>query len=352
MTALDLPFELPTLATWMEGEGLGSGEIQDARLLTGGTQNILLRFTYAGRDFVLRRPPRVPRKGNNETMLREARVLSALKGSDVPHPGMIAACADESVMGSAFYLMEPIEGISANEKLPAPHNADPAIRRRMGFALVEGAAALGRVDHVKAGLEDFGKPENYLGRQVDRWQHQLDSYKAVEDWPGPDGIPGVDRVADWLRSNLPPSFTPGILHGDYQFANVMYAPDSGELAAIIDWELCTIGDPLVDLGWVIATWRGSGGRDLPVLRVEPWDGFPTADELIEHYAKFTSRDMSHIEWYVILACYRLGIILEGTYARACAGKAPKQIGQLLHDTAVALFERAHARIDAGAGKQI
>jgi aminoglycoside phosphotransferase (APT) family kinase protein len=152
-------------------------------------------------------------------------------------------------------------------------------------------------------------------------------------------------VAAWLRTNIPPSFKPGILHGDYQFANVMYRFDGPELAAIVDWELTTIGDPLIDLGWVIATWRGTGGPNLPMLRVEPWNGFPRGEKLVEHYARFSNRDLSHIEWYVILACYRLGIILEGTFARACAGKASAQTGTLLHETTVALFARALARID-------
>ena len=124
----------------------------------------------------------------------------------------------------------------------------------------------------------------------------------------------------------------------------MYRPDSGDLAAIVDWELATIGDPLVDLGWIVACYPGSGGPELPVLRLDPWEGFPSADELIARYGELSSRDLNHIDWFIVLACFRLGIILEGTHARACAGRAPKATGDLLHATAVALMGRALHRI--------
>ncbi|SDW06347.1 Predicted kinase, aminoglycoside phosphotransferase (APT) family [Albimonas donghaensis] len=336
--------DLARLAGWMDLQGLGEGRIEDARPLAGGTQNVLIRFRRSGRDYVLRRPPPVPRENSNRTMEREARVLAALAEAPVPHPRLIAACADPAPLGVAFYLMEPVEGFNAVAGLPALHRGDPAIRRRMGFALVEGAAALHAVDPVAAGLSDFGRPEGYLERQADRWLAQLDDYARHAAWPGRAGLPGVDRVADWLRANLPPASAPGILHGDYQFANVMYRPDSGELAAIVDWELATLGDPLVDLGWIVACYPGSGGPELPVLKVEPWDGFPTADELVARYGEISPRPLDHIRWYVALACFRLAIILEGTYARACEGRAPKATGDLLHATAVALLGRALHRI--------
>ena len=336
--------DLDRLAAWMDGEGLGEGPIGDVRRLAGGTQNVLLRFRRAGREYVLRRPPPVPRANSDRTMQREARVLAALAGSDAPHPRLIAACADTAPLGVSFYLMEPVEGFNAVSGLPAPHRDDPAIRRRMGFALVEGAAALHAVDHAAVGLADFGKPEGYLERQADRWLAQLEDYERHAEWPGRAGLPGVDRIADWLRANLPPASPTGILHGDYQFANVMYRPDSGELAAIVDWELATIGDPLVDLGWIVACYPGSGGPELPVLKVEPWEGFPTADELVARYAEISPRSLDHVDWYVVLACFRLGIILEGTHARACAGRAPKATGDLLHATAAALMGRALHRI--------
>jgi aminoglycoside phosphotransferase (APT) family kinase protein len=335
----DMPVDLLALARWLDSQGLGEGPLEEVTLLGGGTQNILLRFSRAGRTYVLRRPPPHLRKNSNETMRREARMLSAIADTDVPHPRLIAACPEEDVIGAAFYLMEPIDGFNPTVGLPALHASDPAIRRRMGFSLVEGIAKLGAVDYEKVGLDDFGKVDNYLERQVARWQAQLESYREFTSWPGPEGIPGVARVARWLEENRPESFAPGIIHGDYHLANVMFRHDGPELAAIVDWELTTIGDPLLDLGWLLATWPQEGAA-AGAVGVQPWDGFPSADELVEHYRPLTSRDMSHIEWYGVLACYKLGIILEGTHARACEGKAPKETGDKLHASTVGLFERA------------
>jgi aminoglycoside phosphotransferase (APT) family kinase protein len=331
--------DLARVSAWMDAQGLPAGEIEDVERLAGGTQNILLRFSRGGRRYVLRRPPPHLRANSNETMRREARVLAALAGTDVPHPRLLAACPAEDVIGAAFYLMEPIDGFNPTGGLPPLHAGSPAIRHRMGLALVDGITALGAVDPVKVGLAGFGRPEGYLDRQVARWRAQLDSYSELPGYPGPD-IPGLERVAAWLEAHRPAHFEPGILHGDYHLGNVMYAPDGPELAAIVDWELSTIGDPLLDLGWLLATWPGANGPGPGEIGVQPWHGFPTADELVARYRERTTRDTAAIAWYGVLACYKLGIILEGTHARACAGRAPAATGDMLHATTVALFQRA------------
>ena len=168
--------DLEKLCEWMDSQGLERGPLEKVTPLAGGTQNILLRFKRGNRTFVLRRPPHRPHMNGSETMRREARVLGALKGSDVPHPGLIAACPTEDVLGAAFYLMEPVEGFNATVGLPPLHAGDPRIRHGMGLAIADGAAALGRVDYIAAGLGDLGKVENYLERQVKRWRSQLESY--------------------------------------------------------------------------------------------------------------------------------------------------------------------------------
>lgn len=187
---METQVDLTALAGWMDGQGLGAGPIEDATLLGGGTQNILLRFSRAGRTYVLRRPPPHLRANSNDTMRREARMLGALKGTDVPHPGLIAACAAEDVIGAAFYLMEPIDGFNPSTGLPPLHAGSPDIRHRMGLALVEGIAALGALDYQALGLSDFGKVDNYLERQVARWKAQLDSYAQFPGWTGPGQTPG------------------------------------------------------------------------------------------------------------------------------------------------------------------
>ena len=337
--------DLDRLAAWMDGEGLGDGAIGEVESLAGGSQNILLRFCRAGRAYVLRRPPAHPRPESSETMRREARVLAALAGTEVPHPALIAACGDEKVLGAAFYLMEPVDGFCATAApLPLPHATDPAMRHAMGLALVDGAAALARVNHRAVGLEGFGRPEGFLERQVPRWSKQLGGYAMLAGWPGPGGLPGVERVAAWLEDHRPAASPAGILHGDYSIGNVLYRRDGPGLAAIVDWELATIGDPLVDLGWILATWRDAED-DIGVLKVEPFDGFPTPDELVARYAERSGRDVGRIDWYVVLACFKLAIILEGSFARACAGLAPRVTGERLHTAAVRLLARALRRID-------
>ena len=336
--------DLSALERWMDGRSVGAGAIADAQLLSGGTQNILLRFRRGDTAYVLRRPPLAPRANSNDTMRREARVFAALDGTAVPHPRLVAACAEEDVLGAAFYLMEPVEGFNPTQGLPALHAGDAAVRHRIGLSMVEAIAALGAIDYRAAGLDGFGKPDNYLERQVGRWKAQLAGYAELPGWPGPAAIPGVDRVAAWLDAHRPSEFRPGIIHGDFHLANVMVRPDSGDLAAVVDWELSTIGDPLLDLGWLLATWPENDAPGETDVAFTPWAGCATPDELVAHYAAVSGRDLSALDWYVVLACYKLGILLEGTHARACAGKAPKETGDRLHAHALALFERALRRI--------
>ena len=339
--------DLDALRGWMDAQRLGRGPLEAVTPLQGGTQNVLLRFVRDGRSYVLRRSPAHPRGDGNATNRREARALGALASTDVPHPHLIAACSDAGVIGAAFYLMEPVDGFNATVALPALHAGDAGIRRRMGFALVDGALALSRVDHIAVGLADFGKADGFLERQVPRWRALLDSYHDYKEWPGPSAIPGIDQVADWLTRHRPQSFTPGIIHGDYHLSNVMYRPNSGELAAIVDWELCTIGDPLLDIGWIMATWPDENGTTTSEIGIKPWNGFARIDELTTHYAAHSSRDCTQLQWYGVLGCYKLGLILEGTYARACAGQAAVATGDRLHRSCIKLFQRALGWLERG-----
>ena len=341
----DLPLDLSAVAAWMSREGLGDGQIGDVSVIVGGTQNVMLRFSRSGRDYVLRRGPRHLRPVSNSVILRETRVLRALAGTDVPHPALIAVCEDISILGDAvFYLMEPVEGFNAGSEMPELHASTVAVRHEMGLSMAAAVARLGAVDHVAVGLADFGKPTGFLERQVPRWLSELESYAKFDNYPGPD-IGDVGGVAGWLREYQPADFSPGIMHGDYHAANVMFSRSGPELVAIVDWEMCTIGDPLLDLGWMLATWYRPG--DEPVLPNEFMvaGGLATPDELLQRYAQNTTRDLSDIDWYTVLSCFKLGIILEGTHARAAAGLAPKEIGDVLHTATVRLFERAMATMD-------
>jgi aminoglycoside phosphotransferase (APT) family kinase protein len=342
--------DFDVLAAWMDDQGLAAGAIEDAAPLGGGTQNVLVGFSRGGERYVVRRGPRHLRPASNEVMRREMRVLAALAGSDVPHPGFIAGCGDETVMnGAVFYLMEPIDGFNATVGMPALHTGSPEIQHQMGLNAADAAARLGAVDHVAVGLADFGRPDGFVERQVPRWQGELDSYREIEGYPGPE-IPGVDDVAAWLDAHRPATWRPGIMHGDFHLSNVMFAPDGPDLAAVVDWEMCTIGDPLLDLGWLLATWPDPAAASetlaagLVAGALAQTAALPTRDELVAHYAERSDRDLSAITWYAVLACFKLGIVLEGTHARACGGKAPKATGDMLHAVTLGLFARAHAFI--------
>ena len=191
----------------------------------------------------------------------------------------------------------------------------------------------------------LGRPEGFLERQVAQWLAKLESYARLDGYPG-HAIPYVAEVAGWIERTRPVASAPGIMHGDFHLANLLFERDSPEVAAIVDWEMSTIGDPLLDLGWLLATWPNDEWCPLPGA-VCAAGGLPRPDELVTRYAEQGDRDASRADWYQVLACLKLAVVLEGTHARACAGKAPRSVGETLHATAVQLLDRARAVIDHG-----
>jgi len=337
----------PNLQGWIEANDLpGSGPVTSVQKLTGGSQNNLFLMTRGKERMVLRRPPRHPRANANETMLREARVLKALAGSAVPHPEFYGVCSDTSVIGVCFYIMAPLEGFSPGGDLPGRYGEDRAWRAEMGPEFVRAAAALSAVDYQAVGLADLGKPGDWHARQVDRWRSQLEGYREL---PGYDGhaLPYVDEIGRWLSDFVPTSGRIGVIHGDYQFPNVMFSLEQPKIAGLIDWELSTLGDPMLDMAWVLSSWCEEGDPPGKSPIVRPWDGFVSRAELVRLYGEATGRDMSDMPWFFGLACYKLGCIVEGTYARAQAGQAPKEVGDQLHAYALWLFAKAKQLKDRG-----
>lgn len=346
---LDGLVDLAALGSWMDAQGMPPGEFAGVTRLTGGTQNVLVRFERGGQTYVLRRGPRHLRPKTNANLIREARVLGALTGRGLAAPALIAACADESVLGGAsFFLMEAVTGFSPANGLPKLHAGDAQVRHQMGLSAVERLAELGAVDHEAVGLGDFGQPDGFLERQVPRWLAELASYDEQPGYPGV-ALPGLDQVVSWLDEHRPAAFRPGIMHGDFHLANLMFEYDGPGIAAIVDWEMATIGDPLLDLGWLLATWPTSDNDPVSALASEfaAAGGLATRRELVERYAAGSTRALTAIDWYAVLACFKLGIVLEGTYARACAGKTDRGIGELFHSIVLALLQRAHGFIDEG-----
>lgn len=325
------------LARWMDARRLpGTGEPVQARFVSGGASNELFEIRRGDARFALRRPPRQVPPGRNESMLREYRVLEALRDTDVPHPRAVAACDDPSLLGACFYLMEFVDGwspMSIGGKWPAPFDDDREARRGLAFELVEGIGRLARVDWKARGLEGFGKPEGFHERQADRWLAHLATFKFRE-------LPGIDVAADWLRRNRPRSYRPGILHGDYQFANVMFRHGApARLAAIVDWEMATIGDPLLDLGWVLMGWPDPGEDSGPASYVD-YAGMPSRAELAARYAAVSGLPVDEIDYYVILARFKIAIVLEGGYARYVKGGADNPGMALFGEVALDSMKKA------------
>jgi aminoglycoside phosphotransferase (APT) family kinase protein len=306
------PFEVDRLARWLDGEGVnGTGERPSVERLDGGSQNELFAVARAGERTVLRMPPVTADASRVDGLRRELRLLRALAGTDVPHAGLVAGDSSGDVLGMPFYLMREIDGWSPAGTWPAPFDSDPEARRGLAFELVDGIARLSRVDWRARGLDGFGRPENFHERQVDRWLAFLGAYRFRE-------LPGLDEAAEWLRTHRPAVYEPGIMHGDYQFANVMYRHGTpAKLAAIIDWEMTTIGDPLLDLGWALLGWDGEEPRESGFY--VDVSGMPRRAELLEHYERVSGRSTAGIDYYIVLANWKLAVVLEKSYAALVKG---------------------------------
>lgn len=330
----------PNLDAWIESQDLpGQGPVTEVKRLAGGLQNNVFLLSRGDDRLVLRRPGKHVRPKSNETMLREARVLQALKGSAVPHPAVFGVCADEGVIGAAFYVMEPLEGFAQSGDLPDPYASDAAWRRAMGEELMRAASALAAVDHQAVGLADLGKPENWHERQVERWRSQLEGYAATEGYD-PRSLPHVDEVGRWLTDHLPSGRKIGLVHGDFQFPNIMFSQKAPRISGVLDWELVSLGDPMLDLGWVLSSWWEDGDPEGKGPMVKPWDGFMSRAELVRLYGELSGRDMAETPWFFALACYKLACLLEGTYAASLAGKVPAKVGESVHAYAVWLTTKA------------
>jgi aminoglycoside phosphotransferase (APT) family kinase protein len=316
------------LAPWLDIHvpQAGDGRIQ-ATILAGGATNAVLRIERGGIPVVLRRPPPVPRPDSAKVLAREARVLSALNGSNVPAPRLYAFCDDATLIGAEFYIMEYIVGWLALGENAFPEGfQSPEVRRQLPIELVGGIAKLASVDYRAVGLEGLGKPEGFLERQVDRWLHQHASYAESEGYAYRP-LPHKDEVVNWLRTNTPSQSRTAIIHGDYGFPNAMFAPDLPvRLAAMIDWELSTIGDPLLDLGWTIYSAPSSRSTiEPPKLFHNP--AYPYREELIDHYAAVSGQNVADVTYYMILAQFKLAMLLERHYARGLNGRLPREQGE-------------------------
>ncbi len=311
---------------------LGSGPLQTA-ILSGGTSNVVLTLDRGEGPMVLRRPPAVPPPGAEKGVLREARILTALNATDVPHPHCYGACDDPDIIGGRFYVMEMVKGWAPNLRDEKIHNQPPFDRMPyvygIPFAIVDGLIKLANVDHKAIGLSDFGKPGRFLERQVDRWSGQLASYKDKYDGYDRRNFPGYAETEAWLRAHVPANEVTGIIHGDVGTPNMMFQPGPpARLAAMIDWELSTIGDPMIDIGWFTGGMRDEDDPDkeFPTALQDP-KNFPTKQELARYYCAGTGRDIADFDYISVLAKFKSGCLLEYKVAAAEAGHLPKDVGR-------------------------
>ncbi len=306
---------LQPLETYLDAEGLGAGPIEPVRIGEGHSNVTYLLRQGGVERLVLRRPPRPPLPPSAHDVLREARLLSAVQDTELRVPPVVAVCADESVLGVPFYVMERVEGTVITSTVPEALDT-PAERGRIGEQLVDALVEMHSVDWRACGLEGFGKPTGYLERQLRRFGGLWEHNKTRE-------LPVVAEVGDWLAQNIPESPAATIVHGDYRLGNTMFAHDApAELVAIFDWEMATIGDPLADLGYLTATWaRPDELRETMFDRfsVTHAEGFLSRDELVARYEERTGRPASDLRWYQALALWKAAVFMEGNYKRSLAG---------------------------------
>jgi aminoglycoside phosphotransferase (APT) family kinase protein len=304
--------DVDRLATWMDGVGLAKGEPVEHRFISGGTQNEIYEIRRGDLHGALRIPPPAAPAPRDEGIVREWRIIEALGGTDVPHTEALAVCTDLAVLGRTFYLMCYVDGWSPMGRTgwPAPFDADLAARRGLAFELVDGIALLSKVDWRAKGLDDLGRPDGFHDRQVDRWTAFLDRIKGRD-------LPGLDVATAWLRAHRPLDYLPGIMHGDYQFANVMFRDGApARLAAIVDWEMGTVGDPKLDLAWVVHGWPDDTDQPEGFTSYVDMAGMPSRAEVLARYAEVSGRQVDDIDYYVVLAKWKLAIVLEQGFQRA------------------------------------
>lgn len=297
---------------WLNANIEGAQGPYEYHLIAGGRSNITFRVVDAnGMQMVLRRPPMGHVLATAHDMAREHRLITAVGASNVPVPRTLGLCTDVEVNGAPFYVMAFVPGVVLDSPEKGELLSVP-LRKQASEDLIDVLADLHALDVDAVGLGDLAKRDGYVERQVKRWSTQWQNSKTRE-------LPAVDEVASLLGNNIPVQQGVSIAHGDFRFGNCLTDVENGRIAAVLDWELCTLGDPLADLGYVGIYWTDPGMPNMRGTDPSGIEGFPTFDHLVERYAKRTGRDCSNIGYYKAFASFRLAVICEGVYARYLHG---------------------------------
>jgi aminoglycoside phosphotransferase (APT) family kinase protein len=304
--------DLDALGDWLAPRLELGSEALRGELIAGGRSNLTYLLHSGEHRWVLRRPPLGRRLASAHNMSREETVLRALASSDVPVPAVVASCEDDELLGAPFYVMEYVAG----RVIRSPDDLDlgPAECRHCALALVQTLAELHTLDYEQLGLGSFGRPQGYLERQMRRWFDQLDASRVRE-------LPLLDELGRRLATALPQSEAGTILHGDYRIDNVLLmSEDPTRIAAVLDWEMSTLGDPLCDLGMLLMYWGRPGERFAsPVHAITAAAGFPERDELSDLYGELTGFSLEHLRFYIAFSYFKLAVIVEGIHARHIDG---------------------------------
>ena len=318
MTAEAPPgLDLERLAAWFADHIQDASTDLRAELVAGGKSNLTYVVSDGARDWIVRRPPLGHVLATAHDMSREYTVMSALQDTDVPVPVTYGLCTDETVLGAPFYVMQRVPGTPYRraEELIA---LGPERTRTISTRLVDTLAALHQVDPKEVGLEDFGRSEGYLGRQVARWKKQLDASYTRD-------LPAADELHARLAASIPSESAAGIVHGDFRLDNAL-VDEQDRVTAVLDWEMATLGDPLADLALMLVYQRlgtadgGGAAGSTAVTNVATAPGFLTEAEVLERYAQGSDRDLSHFGFYLGLAAFKLAAILEGIHYRYLHGQ--------------------------------
>ncbi len=310
----DLPgVDLGALTRWLDTAkpGLRQGELS-GDVIAGGKSNLTYRITDGQQRWALRRPPLAHVLPTAHDMVREFRVISAVAPTSVPVADAIALCEDADVLGAPFYLMSFVDGVVLDHPREIA-GLDQATARRTCEQLIDTLVDLHAVDPAAVGLADFGRPDGFLARQVRRWHGQ---WQASETEPRPE----LAELLDRLTATMPQQSPSSIVHGDYRLTNVMFRPDLSGIAAVVDWEMAALGDPLTDVGLLVVYQTLSADDDFVMPRMSPDDGFLTADELVARYDERSERDLTHLDWYVGFGYFKLAVVAEGIHNRFVQGK--------------------------------
>ncbi|HKC29807.1 MAG TPA: phosphotransferase family protein [Jatrophihabitans sp.] len=310
----DLPgVDLATLTSWLDGTcpGLRRGDLV-GEVIAGGKSNLTYRISDGQSVWALRRPPLAHVLPTAHDMAREFRVISALAPTSVPVAPAVALCEDPDVLGAPFYLMQFVDGVVLDRRdvLAQLDGRDAA---RSCELVMDTLVDLHDVDPAAVGLSDFGRPDGYLARQVKRWHQQ---WQASETRP----LESLGRTVERLTDSMPAQSAPAIVHGDYRLTNVMFSPGLERIAAVVDWEMATLGDPLADVGLLVVYQDLAQQGDTIMPQMLPERGFLTAGQMVRRYAARSPRDLSRLSWYVGLGYFKLAVVAEGIHRRYLAGK--------------------------------